>query len=198
MAEYLATVNLSKSATWPYELKTLPRPKGAATRVVITEYDMPRKSIAPHDVRTDAQGYVWYSNFVENFLGRLDPKSGAHTEYAYAATKPGFPTGSLALEVDHDGNYWLAAMFQTGLVKFNTKSRRFQHFPLPADMNTITSQQSMVMPGGAHVDGKVGDPLAHRRMIDRGDEILVESRDDGRRHARRRDESVPRAGFHSG
>ena len=108
LAEYLATINLSKGATWNYELKTLPRPTGRATRVVITEYDLPRRSIAPHDVRTDAQGYVWYSNFVENYLGRLDPKSGAHTEYAYAATKPGFPTGSLALEAmirDHNPDY---------------------------------------------------------------------------------------------
>ena len=155
LADYLATVNLSKSATWQYELKTLPRPSGRATRVVITEYDLPRKSIAPHDVRTDAQGNVWYSNFVENFLGRLEPKSGAHSEFAYPLQKPGFPTGSLALEADRDGNYWLAAMFQTGLVKFNTKTRKFQSFPLPAEMNANTAQQSMVMPGGAHIDGKV-------------------------------------------
>ena len=46
LADYLATVNLSKGATWNYELKTLPRPQGRATRVVMTEYDMPRKSIA--------------------------------------------------------------------------------------------------------------------------------------------------------
>ena len=155
LAEYLATVNLSRGATWNYELKTLPRPSGRATRVVITEYDLPRKSIAPHDVRTDAQGNVWYSNFVENFLGRLDPKTGAHAEFAYPVLKPGFPTGSLALEVDRDGNYWLAAMFQTGLVKFNTKARKFQTFPLPATMNADTAQQSMVMPGSAHIDGKV-------------------------------------------
>ena len=145
LAEYLATVNLSKSATWQYELKTLPRPSGRATRVVITEYDLPRKSIAPHDVRTDAQGNVWYSNFVENFLGRLEPKSGAHSEFAYPLQKPGFPTGSLALEADRDGNYWLAAMFQTGLVKFNTRTRKFQSFPLPAEMNANTAQQSMVI-----------------------------------------------------
>ena len=74
LAAYLATVNLSGGPTWPYELQTLPRPKGRATHVVITEYDLPRKTIAPHDVRTDAQGHVWYSNFVENFLGELDPK----------------------------------------------------------------------------------------------------------------------------
>ena len=74
-AEYLAGVNLSHGA-WPFELKTLPRPKGRATRVIITEYDLPRATIAPHDVRTDAQGLVWYSNFVENTLGRLDPTHG--------------------------------------------------------------------------------------------------------------------------
>ena len=96
LADYLATVNLSKSATWQYELKTLPRPSGRATRVVITEYDLPRKSIAPHDVRTDAQGNVWYSNFVENTLGRLDPATGAHAEFRFPAIKPGAPEGSRA------------------------------------------------------------------------------------------------------
>jgi virginiamycin B lyase len=62
VADYLATVNLSSGPTWPYELQTLPRPKGRATHVLITEYDLPRKTIAPHDVRTDAQG--------RKFLGR--------------------------------------------------------------------------------------------------------------------------------
>jgi len=62
LAAYLASVNLSKGPSWSYELKTLPRPTAGATRVVITEYDLPRKTIAPHDVRTDADGMVWYSN----------------------------------------------------------------------------------------------------------------------------------------
>ncbi|HEX4211173.1 MAG TPA: carboxypeptidase-like regulatory domain-containing protein, partial [Candidatus Binataceae bacterium] len=47
LAAYLATVNLSNGPTWPYELQTLPRPKGRATHVIITEYDLPRKTIAP-------------------------------------------------------------------------------------------------------------------------------------------------------
>ncbi len=41
MADYLASVNLSTDETWSYPLKTLPRPTGRATRVVITEYDLP-------------------------------------------------------------------------------------------------------------------------------------------------------------
>ncbi len=39
-AEYLATINLSAASNWEYSLKTMPRPKGQATRVIITEYDL--------------------------------------------------------------------------------------------------------------------------------------------------------------
>ena len=154
LAAYLATVNQSSGA-WAYPLKTLPRPSGRATRVLITEYDMPRKTIAPHDVRTDAEGMVWYSNFVENYLGRLDPKTGAHEEFAWPVIKPGAPAGALALSNDRDGNYWLAGMFQTGLVKFDVRKKAFEVFRLPAEMNNDASQQSMVMPREWHVDGKV-------------------------------------------
>jgi streptogramin lyase len=183
LAAYLATVNLSRAPTrspmahspaahspiWTYKLQTLPRPKGRATRVVITEYDMPEKTIAPHDVRTDRDGYVWYSDFVENFLGRLEPKSGAVVEYPIPVSKPAFPAGTLDLEADADGNLWLALMFQTGLARFDIKSKTFQIFPLPADLNDDAMQQSMVMPGSANVDGKVWTNDVARQSIMRLD-----------------------------
>ncbi len=155
VAEYLATVNLSKRDRWDYELKTLPRPTGAATRIIITEYDMPRSTIAPHDVRTDADGFIWYSNFVEPYLGRLDPRTGAHAEFAYKLPKPNFPAGALALEPDRDGNWWLALMFQGGVMKFDTRTKTFRHYPLSTELDSDTAQQSMVMPRQSHVDGKV-------------------------------------------
>jgi len=155
LASYLATVNLSSAPSWPYALQTLPRPKGRATDVVITEYQLPRRTIAPHDVRTDAQGNVWYSNFVENFLGELDPKTGAHREYAIPVLKPDAPTGTLDLEADADGNLWLAMMFQTGLAKFDRTTKTFQIFPVQAALNNSATQQSMVMPRASNVDGKV-------------------------------------------
>jgi virginiamycin B lyase len=155
VAEYLATVNLSKNETWPYKLQTLPRPSGPATRVVITEYDLPRQTIAPHDVRTDADGFVWYSNFVENELGRLDPRTGAHQEFPYPVLKPGFPTGALALEPDADGNWWLAMMFQAGLAKFDVKTQTFRLFPVQSELNIDTTQQSLLTPRHSDVDGKV-------------------------------------------
>src|SRR5438034_1008149 len=65
MADYLASINLSKDEVWDYPLKTLPRPQGRATRVVITEYDLPRKQIQPHDAIVDSDGMVWFTHFGE-------------------------------------------------------------------------------------------------------------------------------------
>src|SRR6266852_1698576 len=81
-AEWLATVNLSEGSTWEYALKTLPRPKGRATKVIITEYDLPRPLIEPHDVILDKDVNAWYSNFGEQNIGKLDPKTGKVTTYS--------------------------------------------------------------------------------------------------------------------
>ena len=165
LAAYLASINLSKGATWTYPLKTLPRPRGRGTRVLITEYDLPRRTIAPHDVLTDAAGIAWYSNFLENTLGRLDPRTGEHREFTWPTIKKGAPEGSLAMEPDRDGNWWLATMFQTGLVRFNVKDNTFKVFPLPAELNNSEAQQSMVQPRQSHVDGKVWSTDIGRQVI---------------------------------
>ena len=164
LADYLATVNLGKGA-WTYPLQTLPRPSGRATRVLVTEYDLPRPTIAPHDVRTDAGGAVWYSNFVENTLGRLDPRTGLHREFAYPVVKPGQPEGALALEPDHDGNWWLSGMFQGGLWQFDVKTERFRHFPLPLALDHDAAQQSLMMPARSHIDGRVWTNDVQRQLI---------------------------------
>src|SRR5205823_318056 len=111
-AEYLSTINLAESPKWVYELKTFPRPTGRATRVIYTEYDLPRETIEPHDVIVDAQGIAWYSSFGEPYLGRLDPKTGAVREFAIPVVKQGFPPGLLGLRADRDGNLWLGNMYQ--------------------------------------------------------------------------------------
>src|SRR5215472_5558316 len=156
LADYVASVNLSGGReTWAFPLKPLPRPRGRATRVIITEYALPRPTIAPHDVRPDKDGVVWYSNFVEPFIGRLDPSTGAHEEFRYPLPKPQFPEGALALEPDQDGNWWLSMMFQSGLTRFDPRSHEFRHFPIPPEQMTDGTQQSLMMPGRAKVDGKV-------------------------------------------
>lgn len=169
LAAYLATINLSGGPAWSYKLQTLPRPKGAATHVVVTEYDLPRQTIAPHDVRTDAQGNVWYSNFVENFLGELDPKTGTNRDYPIPLLKPTFPTGSLDLEPDASGNLWLALMFQGGLARFDMKTKSFRLYPVNGVADDDAMQQSMVMPRADNVDGKVWSNDVARHAIMRLD-----------------------------
>ncbi len=119
LAEYLASINLSKDEVWDYPLKTLPRPSGRATRVVITEYDLPRKQIQPHDVIVNSEGMVWFSHFGEQFLGRLDPKTGEVSQFQLPVIKPGYPLGTLDLETDKAGNLWIAMMYQGGVAKFD-------------------------------------------------------------------------------
>jgi streptogramin lyase len=154
-AEYLATVNRGAAGRWSYELKTLPRPSGRATRVIYTEYDLPRDTISPHDVVIDREGIAWYSSFGEQYLGRLDPKTGEVKEFPIDMHKPGFPTGSLGLRSDRDGNLWLGNMYQATIVKFDPKAQKFTAWPLPKEQNIDAAQVNMVSPQYSHVDGKV-------------------------------------------
>ena len=154
-AEFLASINLSSRPQWNFELKTLPRPTGAATRVIYTEYDLPRETISPHDVIVDGSGTVWYSSFGEQNLGRLDPKTGKVTEFPIPEHKPGFPTGLLGLRSDRDGNLWLGNMYQATIAKFDARSETFKFWPLQGDENIDAAQINMVSPQGSHVDGKV-------------------------------------------
>ena len=56
-AKFLSTINLSSTSEWKYELKTRPRPTGRATRVIITEYDLPDPGRLPHDADLDDKGW---------------------------------------------------------------------------------------------------------------------------------------------
>ena len=155
LADYLSSINLSSSAQWNYRLETLPRPTGRATRVVITEYDLPREVIEPHDVIVDEEGIAWYSSFGEQNLGRLDPKTGEVTEFPIPLHKPGFPTGLLGLRSDREGNLWLGNMYQGTIIKFDRKTKTFRFWPLPPEQNIDAAQVNMVSPQSSHVDGKV-------------------------------------------
>jgi len=154
-AEYLSTVNLAESPTWSYELKTYPRPTGRATRVIYTEYDLPRQTVEPHDVVVDDKGIASYSSFGEQNLGRLDPKTGRVREFPIPEAKPGFPTGLLGLRADRDGNLWLGNMYQAQILKFDRKTQKFTIWKLPPEQNIDAAQVNMVSPQSAHVDGKV-------------------------------------------
>src|SRR6266571_1433532 len=111
----------SAAPAWSYALKPHPRPTGRATRVIYTEYELPRETISPHDVIVDSEGVAWYSSFGEQNLGRLDPKTGKVAEFRIQVHKPGFPTGLLGLRTDKEGNLWLGNMYQATIVNVDGK-----------------------------------------------------------------------------
>jgi hypothetical protein len=121
-SEYLSSLNLSTGAHWSYALKTFPRPTGAATRVIYTEYDLPARTRQPHDVIVDKAGLVWYASFGEQILGKLDPKTLQITEYPVPVLKPTAPKGILGMRFDEDENPWLGLQFQGGIAKFDKKT----------------------------------------------------------------------------
>jgi virginiamycin B lyase len=154
VAEYLASVNLSATPEWNFELKTFPRPRGRATKVIVTEYALPRKEIQPHDVVVDHDGMVWFSHFGEQFLSRLDPRTGKVTDFTIPVQKPGYPMGTLDLELGADGNLWIGLMYQSGVAKFDRASETFRIYPIPSDWQKEATQQSHLSVAATTVDGK--------------------------------------------
>jgi virginiamycin B lyase len=154
-AEYLASINLSQQETWSYPLKTLPRLTGKSTHVIITEYDLPNPLIQPHDVMLDRAGAVWYSDFGQMFLGKMDPKTGKVTQYPIPEVKKGFPVGTLNLEFDADDNPWVGVMYQSAIAKFDKKTETFKTWSTPKAWDTNAGQLGHLALEGTPVDQNV-------------------------------------------
>jgi virginiamycin B lyase len=154
-AEWLASINLSQQETWSYPLKTIPRLTGKSTQVIITEYDLPNPLIQPHDVVLDREGNVWYSDFGQMFLGKMDPKTGKVTQYPIPVVKPGSPVGTLDLEFDKDDNPWVGVMYQSAIAKFDKKTEKFQIWQTPKEWDTDGGQLGHLAVDGTPIDHKV-------------------------------------------
>jgi virginiamycin B lyase len=154
-AEWLAGVNLSRQDHWSWPLQTLPRLTGKSTHVIITEYDLPSKTIEPHDVVLDRDGHVWYSDFGEMFLGELDPKTGKVTQYPIPVVKPGYSLGTLDLEIDKDGNPWIGLMYQSAIAKFDRTSGKFEIWSTPKQWDSDAGQLGHLAVEGTPADDKV-------------------------------------------
>ena len=155
IGEYASKVNLSVVPRWEYDLKTFPRPTGLGTQVIITEYDLRRPETLPHDAIVDEDGMVWYGDFGSQYLGKLDPSTGAIIEYAIPKTKPGAPGGSLDLNFDPDGNIFLGMMYQGVIMKFDRATEEFTSWKSPLFDDGDDARTAMVTPTRVDVDGKV-------------------------------------------
>ena len=153
-ATFLSTLNLS-SGKRSYDFKLLPRIKGQGTKFLITEFDLPKETMEAHDVVVDRDGMVFFSDFGANQIGQLDPKTGKVTEHPYPVLRAGYPMGGLDLEQDESGNFWLAMMYQGGILRFDRKTNEMRTYPVPKELLNEATQQALIAPHHQEVDGKV-------------------------------------------
>src|SRR5258708_6071509 len=71
-------------------------------KVNIKEWDVPTMGAHPHDPAVAPDGSLWFTEQLQNKLGRLDPASGTFKEYTLKIEDSG-PHGLVA---DATGNIW--------------------------------------------------------------------------------------------
>jgi len=115
LGEYLATINMSGGKTaLPYELKALPRVSGKGTRVIITQWDMPRRDTVSHDSDVDSKGNFWYTDESRQFVGRLDPKTNTITEFPLPPVRPDSLSGARDIVLDKNDIPWFPVRVDGG------------------------------------------------------------------------------------
>ena len=76
-------------------------------KVSIKEWDVPTRGAHPHDPAVGMDGALWFTEQMQNKIGRLDPGSGAFKEFPLKVDNSG-PHGLVA---DSAGNIWFTGNF---------------------------------------------------------------------------------------
>ncbi|HVA63812.1 MAG TPA: hypothetical protein VNF74_08815, partial [Terriglobales bacterium] len=165
LAAYLASINQGPDSKWNYKTAKLThfaRPTGAATQVLITEYSLPAGRL-PHDAITGPGGYIWYNDFQQDLIGRLDPRTGATKEWQLPPLKPGFPAGQLSLKFGPDGDLWIPRFRKGGLTRFDPRTQQFTTWAVPPQYNNPRTDTSHVSPCGPN--GTIWWPDTENRVM---------------------------------
>ena len=98
--------------------------------VEITEYQLPQRGSRPRRIALTPDDAVWYTDFTLGYLGRFDPETGDTQEWV----SPG-GTDSQPYAIAAVGNviwYVETAARPNTLVRFDTKTERFQSWAIPS------------------------------------------------------------------
>ena len=158
--------SISARRRWSYPLKTLPRLTGRSNRVIVTEYDLPRRLIQPHDVIVDEQGIVWFTHFAEQFLGKIDPKTGKYLGISrFRCSSRAIRSARSISDSTRTAILWIGMMYQSGVARFDKKTETFKTWSLPKEWQTDAAQTGHLDPSFTHVDGKVWVKNSDRSQI---------------------------------
>ena len=127
LVKWLATVRGPESKDPPFVM--LPRPQGRQTRVVVTEYELPRLEMATHDVSGDSKGNIWYSTHRSSYVGRLDPATGAVTEFHVPPVGGNVLPGTHWIHVDKNDIVWGSENWGHNIWRLDPKTMAFTRIP---------------------------------------------------------------------
>jgi virginiamycin B lyase len=96
-------------------------------KVTIREWDVPTKGAHPHDPAVGADGALWFTEQMQNKIGRLDPATGQFKEFPLKVTYSG-PHGLVA---DREGNIWFTGNFAHYIGKLDPKTGEVTEYKMP-------------------------------------------------------------------
>src|SRR6267378_6600071 len=99
----------------------------SALKVTIREWDVPTKGAHPHDPAVGPDGALWFTEQLQNKLGRVDPKTGIFKEYALKIEDSG-PHGLVA---DSNGNIWFTGNGKGYIGKLDPRSGSVTEYMMP-------------------------------------------------------------------
>ena len=101
-------------------------------------------------------GSIWYAKLNVHKIGRIDPRTHVVTEFDTPFKGP------RRLRFDPQGNLWIPAFDDSGLMKFDTRTNRFETFKLP-----LLAHNEYEVPYALNVHPGTGDVWITSNMSDR-------------------------------
>jgi streptogramin lyase len=114
-------------------------------------YYLPTTSKGSEDIKLDSAGNVWYTSPSQNIIGKLNPSTGAVSEWTIP-TPNSLPWN---LAIDRSGGIWFTESMGNKIGMLDPSKNKFYEWPVPAGPN---------IPGGLR-------PLPYALVIDPNDNI---------------------------
>src|SRR5438067_2443464 len=93
----------------------------------IKEWDVPTKGAHPHDPAVGMDGALWFTEQMQNKIGRVDPSTGSFKEFPLKVDDSG-PHGLVA---DSEGNIWFTGNFRGYIGKLDVKTGEVKEYKMP-------------------------------------------------------------------
>jgi virginiamycin B lyase len=106
----------------------------------IKEYSLPDPAARPRRIALTPDDAVWYTDFARGYLGRYDPATGQTKEWASPGGKDSRPYGIAT--VGDVVWYSESGVKPNTLVRFDTKTEKFQTWAIPTGGHVVRNMMS--------------------------------------------------------